>query len=59
MLPIELNAIFMRLARLPMPAAELKLISAKIRAYSTRPWPDSSREKHSVSFVNECMISTL
>ncbi len=40
---MALKALFRPVARAPIPAVAAKATSAKIRRYSTKPWPASSR----------------
>src|SRR2546425_5655561 len=59
MLPMALKALFRPVARAPIPAVAAKATSAKIRRYSTKPWPASSRCNWAREFRTKVIIDVV
>src|SRR5260370_3571517 len=59
MLPMALNALFRPLARAPMPAVAAKATRARIKRYSTKPWPASSLCRRAREFRTKVIIDVV
>src|SRR5260370_738115 len=59
MLPIALNALFRPAASLPIPAVAAKATRARIKRYSTKPWPASSLCRRAREFRTNVIIDVV
>src|SRR6266853_3292576 len=55
-LPMALNALFRPLASTPIPAVAAKATRARIKRYSTKPWPASSLCSRAREFRTKVVI---
>src|SRR6266404_3571198 len=55
MVPILPNALLRPLARVVIPAVAANATRARIKRYSTRPWPDSSLRRRTSELIS-CLV---